>query len=80
LQSLREKCYIDREGVSLNGISEAAENIGFRTLDIKIPFSDNFGILDFIVDQSNNIYFLEVNSIGDISFNSKSCNNSVLNN
>lgn len=39
LQYLREKCYIDREGVSLKGISEAAENIGFRTLAVKIPFN-----------------------------------------
>ena len=39
LQFLREKCYIDREGVSLKGISEAAENIGFRTLAVKIPFN-----------------------------------------
>ena len=38
LQYLREKSYIDREGVSLKGISEAAENIGFRTLSVKIPF------------------------------------------
>ncbi len=35
LQYLREKCYIDREGVSLKGISEAAENIGFRTTFLK---------------------------------------------
>ncbi len=38
LQSLREKSYITREGVSLLGISDAAENIGFRTLAAKIPF------------------------------------------
>lgn len=38
LQYLREKCYIDREGVSLKGISEAAEHIGFRTMAVKIPF------------------------------------------
>ncbi len=38
LQSLREKCHIDREGVSLLGITEAAETIGMRTLVIKIPF------------------------------------------
>ncbi|MGB4839912.1 MAG: cysteine peptidase family C39 domain-containing protein, partial [Saprospiraceae bacterium] len=37
VQFLREKCYIDRAGVSLNGISEAAELIGFRTLAVKIP-------------------------------------------
>lgn len=38
LQTLREKSYITREGVSLLGISDAAENIGFRTLAAKIPF------------------------------------------
>lgn len=37
LPFLREKCYIDRAGVSLKGISEAAELIGFRTLAVKIP-------------------------------------------
>ena len=42
LQVLREKCYIDREGVSLKGISEAAEGIGFRTLAVKIPFEAGF--------------------------------------
>jgi ATP-binding cassette subfamily B protein len=38
LDSLRSKSYISREGVSLLGISEAAENIGFRTLGVKINF------------------------------------------
>ena len=37
LAYLREKCYIDREGVSLKGISEAAELIGLRTLAVKLP-------------------------------------------
>jgi len=40
LPFLREKCYIDKAGVSLMGISEAAELIGFRTLAVKIPLSD----------------------------------------
>ncbi len=31
LQYLRSRSYISREGVSMLGISEAAENIGFRT-------------------------------------------------
>lgn len=31
LQNLREKCHITREGVSMLGISDAAEAIGFRT-------------------------------------------------
>ncbi|MEM7368731.1 MAG: peptidase domain-containing ABC transporter [Bacteroidota bacterium] len=37
---LREKCAIDREGVSLLSISTAAEDIGFRTLAVKVPFDD----------------------------------------
>ena len=37
LPFLRSKCYIDKEGVSLIGISEAAELIGFRTLAVKLP-------------------------------------------
>jgi len=36
LETLREKTYITREGVSLLGISEAAEKIGFRTLGVHI--------------------------------------------
>lgn len=36
LQKLREICGINREGVSLLGISEAAEKIGFRTAGIKL--------------------------------------------
>lgn len=39
LEFLREQSYITREGVSLLGISEAAEKIGFRTLAAKISFA-----------------------------------------
>jgi ATP-binding cassette subfamily B protein len=35
---LRAHCHIDREGVSLRGIGNAAEKIGLRTLSAKIPF------------------------------------------
>ena len=38
IQTLRERCYITREGVSLLGISCAAESIGFRTMGVKISF------------------------------------------
>lgn len=38
LQRLRELSYITRDGVSLLGISDAAENIGFRTLPVCIDF------------------------------------------
>lgn len=37
LPFLREKCYIDKAGVSLKGISEAAELIGLRTMAVTIP-------------------------------------------
>jgi ATP-binding cassette subfamily B protein len=36
LQTLREKCFISRQGVSMLGISEAAESIGFRTRGVKL--------------------------------------------
>lgn len=36
IQSLRQNCFISHEGVSLLGISEAAEKIGFRTMGVKI--------------------------------------------
>ena len=39
LQTLRDKCHISREGVSLLGISDAAETIGFRTIGAKITFT-----------------------------------------
>jgi len=38
LQNLREKSRITREGVSLLGISDAAEEIGFRTIGVSITF------------------------------------------
>jgi ATP-binding cassette subfamily B protein len=38
LQKLRRYSYITREGVSLLGINEAAESIGFRTIGVKISF------------------------------------------
>lgn len=38
LQTLREKSYLTRQGVSLLGISEAAESIGFRTVGVRISF------------------------------------------
>jgi ATP-binding cassette subfamily B protein len=38
LQTLRSKAEIGKEGVSLLGIAQAAENIGFRTLAVKVTF------------------------------------------
>jgi ATP-binding cassette subfamily B protein len=36
LETLRAQTYITREGVSLLGIADAAEKIGFRTTGVKI--------------------------------------------
>ena len=38
LESLREQSYITKSGVSLLGISEAAEEIGFRSKGLKLSF------------------------------------------
>ncbi len=38
LETLRQRSHISREGVSLLGISEAAESIGFKTVGVHLPF------------------------------------------
>lgn len=38
LQTLRERSFITREGVSMLGISDAAESIGFRTIGVRLSF------------------------------------------
>lgn len=43
LQTLREKSYISRQGVSMLGISEAAESVGFRTMGVRISFKQLAG-------------------------------------
>ena len=50
LQYLREQSYIDREGVSLKGIIEAAEHIGLRSLPVKLPFDGKSQGQAFLVD------------------------------
>lgn len=37
-QTLRERCFVTREGVSMLGISDAAESIGFHTMGVKMTF------------------------------------------
>ena len=37
--TINEKCNISRDGVSMLGISEAAESIGFRTSGVKISWN-----------------------------------------
>ncbi len=38
LQELRKRSFIDREGVSLLGLSDAAESIGFRSIGVKMTY------------------------------------------
>lgn len=38
IQSIREKSYVRRDGSSLLGISESAENIGFRTMGARLTW------------------------------------------
>lgn len=38
LQYLRERSFLTREGVSLLGLSDAAESIGMRSLAVRIPY------------------------------------------
>jgi len=40
LEDLRESSNITREGVSLRGIGEAAEKIGFRTIGVLMPYDN----------------------------------------
>lgn len=40
LESLREKCFINREGVSLLGISDAAESISLHTLAARLSYKN----------------------------------------
>ena len=50
LEFLRESSFVSREGVSARGITLAAENIGFRTATVQLPFStdleDELGLID----------------------------------
>ena len=38
IQTLRERSFITREGVSMLGTSDAAESIGLRTIGVRLNF------------------------------------------
>ncbi|MEM9919551.1 MAG: peptidase domain-containing ABC transporter [Bacteroidota bacterium] len=50
LQQMRDLCHVDREGVSFEGMSYAAEAIGMRTLAVKLPYEaedeESAGLMD----------------------------------
>ncbi|MBR1664624.1 MAG: peptidase domain-containing ABC transporter [Bacteroidaceae bacterium] len=43
LETLRERCFITREGVSMLGIADAAETIGFRTTGVRTSVGELAG-------------------------------------
>ncbi|MFZ2784652.1 MAG: cysteine peptidase family C39 domain-containing protein [Sediminibacterium sp.] len=45
MEKLRELTEIGKEGVSLLGISDAAEKIGFQTTALQIPYRDSSFII-----------------------------------
>jgi len=74
LQTLRERSFITREGVSLLGTSDAAESIGFRTMGVKISFEQlveeaplpfiahwkqSHFVVVYKIDKKNNLYIAD---------------------
>ncbi|EGN57807.1 ABC transporter ATP-binding protein [Hallella multisaccharivorax DSM 17128] len=55
-EMLRQHCYISRTGVSMLGISDAAEFIGFRTIGVRISFDQlaNEALLPCILHWNQN--------------------------
>lgn len=74
LETLRERCFITREGVSLLGISEAAESIGMRTIGVKITLGQltEEAVLPCIIHWNQNhfvvLYKIDKNRRGDYRF------------
>jgi ATP-binding cassette subfamily B protein len=66
LQGLRERCFINRDGVSLLGISEAAEKIGFRSIGVRIGWEKlaNDAPLPCIVHWKQNHFVVVYNISG----------------
>ena len=58
LSRLRELCYVNREGVSMLGVSDAAISLGFRTVGVKISLDEliNKATLPCIVHLNRNHY------------------------
>jgi ATP-binding cassette subfamily B protein len=50
LQRLRDMCHISKVGVSMEGIADAAESLGYRTIAVKIAYDtikDKHGLIEF---------------------------------
>ena len=60
LQYLRSISYIDRQGVSFQGISQAAETIGMRTNSFRLTFEDLLNIKMPCIAHWNQNHFVVV--------------------
>ena len=69
ISNLRKRSYLTREGVSLLGISDAAESIGFRTMGVKVDLNklEEENVTPFIAHwRQNNIvvvYTIDKNKV-----------------
>lgn len=64
LEYLRSKCYMTRDGVSMLGISEAAESIGMRTQGVRITWNQLRGSVRLpCIVHWNQIHFVVVYQI-----------------
>ncbi len=63
LDELRDKCYITKDGVSLLGISEAAESIGFRVEGVKLTWDQLQNVLLPCIVHWNQHHFVIVYAI-----------------
>lgn len=71
LQTLRKKCFITYEGVSMLGISEATESIGFHSLGVRL---DTDRLVEMLYFQ---VFFTGIKTI--LSFSTKSRRNRMEN-
>lgn len=62
IQKLREATQIGKEGVSLLGISKAADSIGFKTLAVRVPFKQlerDALVLEVILNKNYDFLFYQ---------------------
>ena len=70
LQTLRARSFITREGVSMLGISDAAESIGFRSMGVKVAFDKllNEQPVPFIAHWNQEHFVVVHSALFDVGF------------
>lgn len=79
LKNLRERSYITREGVSMLGISDAAESIGFRTMGVRLSFDQllNEAVLPCIAHWKKNHFVVIYKITGSSDFFQRNKQNKI---